>query len=676
MSDAHATKPSDSAADRLRALWRKGDAPDLDTFLTQFDGLGPGELTSVVRVDQAARWEAGSPVRAEEYLKRFPTIAGHADAALDLIFNEYLLGERRGQTPDTETFVRRFPAHAETLRLQIDLHRAMTTQPTKDFADEPSAKPAPADNFESPPDRLGRYRILSLLGRAGMGSVYAAHDEELGRDVALKIPSIPPGDSSSRQRFRREARIAASLKHPHLCPVYDVGEIGNVLYMTMPVVEGESLAARLRNQGPISPAEAVRLISLVARAVGVAHAAGVVHRDLKPANIMLDTNGEPVVMDFGLASRQTLSERGLTASGVFVGTPAYAAPEQVAAASSATPACDVYALGAILYECLTGSPPFAGPAMELLRQKLTDDPPPPSRLNPHIGGQLDAVCLNALARDPAHRFANMRAFAAAMDSVSAQSVARSALPRRFRKPVAYASACAACMVVAGLLIWQPWKTRAVDGKGPQPPAQPTTVARDPNAAQVIADRAWVLNDSDEMDRAIEECDKALALDDQCIAALMCRANARIKKRLFDPAIADLNRAASLDPKNEMPHVDLAWAVNEIGEYDQAIAHANRAIELKKDSAEAFNQRGWSYFNKRDYRKAVADFTLAIEHDREFINALEHRAAAYTQLDMMEQAVADLKRVDEIKAARAKKSSRAKTRGHRRAQHTATPRPFH
>jgi hypothetical protein len=277
----------------------------------------------------------------------------------------------------------------------------------------PEAPAVPLVTWQVLPRTFGRYHVERLLGRGGMGEVYLAQDTQLNRPVALKLPRLG-NDPECLARFYREARIAAAFTDPALCPVYDVGAIDGIHFFTMPFFDGQTLADRLRQGGPLPAPEAIRLAIRVARAVESAHAAGVVHRDLKPSNVMLTPQGEPVVLDFGLA-RQATGER-LTATGVLVGTPAYMAPEQLSGRpEDIGPACDVYGLGAVLYEALTGELPFPGPAHDALRRCLTETPPPPSRHRRDLARCLDDLCLTALAREPARRFASMAAFAEAME---------------------------------------------------------------------------------------------------------------------------------------------------------------------------------------------------------------------------------------------------------------------
>jgi predicted Ser/Thr protein kinase len=267
------------------------------------------------------------------------------------------------------------------------------------------------------PAALGRYQLLKLLGRGGMGLVYLARDMQLDRLVALKVPQFTAQDGPRvLTRFLREARAAATLHHANICPVHDVGEINGVPYLTMAYIEGRSLAEVLRgNKKPFPPRQAAALVRKLALALHEAHRHHVIHRDLKPANVMIGPGGEPIVMDFGLARRGDSSDVRLTQQGAVLGTPAYVSPEQAkGAVEQVGPACDIYSLGVILYELLTHRLPFTGDTFSVLAQVLVEEPPPPSRHCPDIEEKIEAICLKAMAKQPAQRYATMADFAAAL----------------------------------------------------------------------------------------------------------------------------------------------------------------------------------------------------------------------------------------------------------------------
>lgn len=261
---------------------------------------------------------------------------------------------------------------------------------------------------------LGNYDLLEEIGRGGMGVVFKARHRTLNRVVALKmILSGQLASADDVRRFRTEAEATALLDHSNIVPVYEVGEEGGQHFFACKLIEGGSLIHQIPRlvQGAN---DAARLLAMVARAVAHAHERGVLHRDLKPANILLDSLGAPHVADFGLARRA--GDAGQTQSGAIVGTPGYMAPEQARAEKTLTTAADVYSLGAILYECLTGQPPFqADTALETILLVIEKEPVPPSALNRKVDPELEAVCLKCLAKEPASRYKSAAALADDLD---------------------------------------------------------------------------------------------------------------------------------------------------------------------------------------------------------------------------------------------------------------------
>jgi serine/threonine protein kinase len=282
------------------------------------------------------------------------------------------------------------------------------------------------------PERFGRYRVLKPLGLGGMGSVYLAHDTQLDRRVALKVPHFTADESNElRERFVREARTAATLAHPNLCPVYDVGEVEGRLYLTMPYLAGRPLSQLIAAGKPLPQRAVVSVVRKLALALAEAHARGVVHRDLKPANVMITPRHEPIVMDFGLARQDRPQDARLTQDGAVLGTPAYMSPEQLKGDLDAIgPVSDVYSLGVILYEMLTGMVPFEGSPATMLALILTQPPEPPSQHRRDLDPALEAVCLKAMAKRVEERFATMTEFAAALTDYLRRAGTAAPTPKR------------------------------------------------------------------------------------------------------------------------------------------------------------------------------------------------------------------------------------------------------
>jgi len=280
------------------------------------------------------------------------------------------------------------------------------------------------------------YNILSELGRGGMAIVYRAHEKQLDREVALKVLPLSLGfDAEFVERFQREARTAAKLEHPNIIPIYRVGKSGRVIYFTMKLLRGKSLAELVEERGPISVEETKRILSETAGALGYAHKHQIVHRDIKPDNILLDDSGHAIVMDFGIAKAATGSR--LTGTGMAIGTPHYMSPEQ-ARAQPLDGRSDIYSLGVVTYQCLVGKVPFdAEDAFSIGYKHITEPVPDPGVLTPEQW-ELFEIIKRMMAKEPADRFQNAGQLLAALEDAAILS--RGSLSTRPTTPIGAISA--------------------------------------------------------------------------------------------------------------------------------------------------------------------------------------------------------------------------------------------
>jgi streptogramin lyase len=350
-------------------------------------------------------------------------------------------------------------------------------------------------------DFLG-YRPEELIGQGGMGVVYRARDLRLKRIVALKVmaPELA-ADERFRERFAREAELAMSLEHPNVVPIHDAGELDGRLYLVMRFVEGSDLRALLREEGALEPRRALAIVTQVANALDAAHAKGLVHRDVKPSNVLLDHDEHVYLADFGLTRPFGRGATGPT-DGRSLGTPAYLAPEQIEG-GEIDGRTDVYSLGCLLYECLTGGPPFAASSrLAVAWAHLEEKPPPASQRRPELPAAIDAVLERAMAKDPADRYATCGELMAAAEA----ALGLERRPRRRRRLLLAAAVLVLVAAVAGAIA-----TRAGGdsvstevGRNTLVRIDPTTnrvvavveVGTFPGATAVAGDRVWTYNFAD------------------------------------------------------------------------------------------------------------------------------------------------------------------------------------
>jgi serine/threonine protein kinase/tetratricopeptide (TPR) repeat protein len=302
------------------------------------------------------------------------------------------------------------PALCPACLLEAGLSRSAQA----DTLDEVPRYPSIAGHSTEPGStgRFGEYELLAEIARGGQGVVYRARHRSLNRLVALKMLILGPWATEAHlRRFKTEAEAAANLDHPQIVPIYEIGQVEGQHYFTMKLVEGPSLK-QLVMSGPLAPRRAAELLAGAARAIHHAHERGILHRDIKPGNILLDEQGQPQVTDFGLA-KLVEDESTVTNTMDVLGTPSYLSPEQATGqAKSLTKACDIYGLGAVFYELLTGNPPFAGgTTMETLRHVVEKEPRRPSLWNPKLDRELETICLKCLQKDPHLRYESAAALA-------------------------------------------------------------------------------------------------------------------------------------------------------------------------------------------------------------------------------------------------------------------------
>ena len=309
--------------------------------------------------------------------------------------------------------------------------------------------------------RIDRYELRGLLGRGGMGEVWRAWDPALGREVALKLLLRGHVRADLSERFRREAEALARVQHPHVIRVHDAGVHAGRAYLVLELIQGASLEDSLQ-RGPLDPRAAVALVAKLADALQAVHEAGLLHRDVKPDNVLLRPDGEPLLTDFGLALHA--GDARLTQSGAFVGTPGYLPPEQAAGTrDGAGVPSDVYALGAVLYACLTGQPPHG--ALDAVQLLLAAErlPPPPSTRVATLPPALDAICLRCLQPDPGARFASMAELSRALRALDVSPIASSPAPRGRARVALGAVGLLALVAGGGWLLGPPAIERGAEG---------------------------------------------------------------------------------------------------------------------------------------------------------------------------------------------------------------------
>ena len=458
----------------------------------------------------------------------------------------------------------------------------------------------------------GRYSIEVELGTGGMATVWLAHDLRHNRRVALKVLHPHVAAVLGADRFLKEIQTTANLQHPHILPLFDSGDADGLLFYVMPYVDGVSLRERITREKQLQMADVVRITSEVASALDYAHRRGVIHRDIKPENILLH-DGRAMVCDFGIALAPGSATNRLTEAGMLIGTPEYMSPEQASGERHLDARSDIYAVGVLLYEMLTGAPPFTGPSARAIVAKVfTEKPVPPSRVRKDVLPHVEHAVLTALQKDPANRFATGAALQVAIEGRSALQTKRGSNRRR----ATWVAIVGVCALVLGGLAVRPWRDRH---------QIPVRAAPDTAAKRLVVEAAeWATR------RNPKGCEMAITLFSQ----------ATDKDTAYARAWGGLAKTHALCAL--------------FGGGDPAVAYAaaksasETALHLDSTVSDAYTARGMVHvFHDQDYARAQVAFRKAILLDSTRYEPWLFQSLSYLAMDKMDSAVSSIRRAKEL-----------------------------